>query len=133
LPDALRRAVERTFETTLGSTVLTRERAQELADDVLRGAEKRASRAGRGVREAGQRPRDAAAGVGDRLREVVSDLKLPGTEDVRELRAEVEALRRRIDKLERELRGGGTSARRKSTAGSARASTTRRRKGGGTR
>jgi polyhydroxyalkanoate synthesis regulator phasin len=102
LPDALRRAVERTFQSTVGSATLTRERAQELADDVLHRAEESAARAGRGVREAGHRPRDAAAGVGDRVRELIGDIG-SGNEEVVQLREELSRLNRRIDDLERKL------------------------------
>jgi polyhydroxyalkanoate synthesis regulator phasin len=137
LPDALRRAVERTFESTLGSTVLTRERAQELADEVLRRAEDRATRAGRGVRdagrgvrEAGQRPREAAAGVGDRVRDAIADLRFVSVDEVRQLRREVAGLRERVDKLERKLSTKGATGRRKS-ASATRASKTRRSKRSG--
>lgn len=83
LPDAVRRAVERTFQSTLGSRALSRERAQELVDEVVRQAEAGAARAGRGVREAGHR--------------------LTGSE-TEDLKGEVERLRRRVNRLERELR-----------------------------
>ena len=103
VPDAVRRAVERTFQSTLGSSPLTRERAQELADDVLRRAEESAARAGRGVRQAGVRQREAAAGVGDRLRDAIAEIRSIGGDEIGQLRSEVETLRRRVDKLEREL------------------------------
>jgi polyhydroxyalkanoate synthesis regulator phasin len=103
VPDAVRRAVERTFQTTLGSSPLTRERAQELADDVLRRAESSAARAGRGVRKAGERQRDAAVGVGDRLRDAIAEIRSIGGDEIANLRSEIENLRRRIDALEREL------------------------------
>jgi polyhydroxyalkanoate synthesis regulator phasin len=104
VPDAVRRAVARTIQSTLGPAALTRERAQELADDVLRRAEGSAARAGRGVREAGQKPRDAAAGMGDRLREAIAELRGFGSDEIEELRSEVELLRLRVDQLERKLR-----------------------------
>jgi polyhydroxyalkanoate synthesis regulator phasin len=105
VPDAVRRAVERTFQSTVGSSPLTRERAQELADDVLRRAEESAARAGRGVRKAGERPRDAAAGVGDRLRDAIAEIRSIGGDEIGQLRSEVEQLKLRVDELERELRG----------------------------
>ena len=71
VPDTVRRAVERTFQSTLGSGGLTRDRAQELVDDVLRHAEAGAARAGRGVREAGQTTARSGVGVGERVRERV--------------------------------------------------------------
>jgi polyhydroxyalkanoate synthesis regulator phasin len=100
--DAVRRAVERTFQSTLGSSPLTRERAQELADDVLRRAEEGAARAGRGVRQAGVRQREAAVGVGDRLRDAITEIRSIGGDEIGRLRSEVEELKRRVDELERE-------------------------------
>jgi polyhydroxyalkanoate synthesis regulator phasin len=103
VPDAVRRAVARTIQSTLGPAGLTRERAQDLADDVLRRAEDQAGRARRGVRDAGQKPREAAAEVGDRLRDAIADLRGPTNEEIDQLRSEVELLRLRVDQLEREL------------------------------
>jgi polyhydroxyalkanoate synthesis regulator phasin len=117
VPDAVRRAVERTFQSTLGSAALTRERAQDLADDVLRRAEEGAVRARRGVREAGHRQREAAVGVGDRLRDAIAELRGIGAEEVKDLRSEVEQLRRRVDELERKVRAGSTTNRPKAATG----------------
>src|SRR5256885_12853307 len=76
-PEAVRRAVERTVQSTVGSAGLTRDRAQEIVDEVVRRAEQSAARAGRGVREsvgrAGHRQAEAAAGVGDILPEAIPD------------------------------------------------------------
>jgi polyhydroxyalkanoate synthesis regulator phasin len=135
VPDAVRRAVERTFQTTLGSATLTRERAQEVVDDVLKGAEQRAARAGRGVRGVGQRQRDAAVGVGDRLRDVIADLRGASVIDLSELRVEVQKLRRRVDRLEDVLtvRNGEESkpkARRSGGASNRRSTASRRRSAG---
>jgi polyhydroxyalkanoate synthesis regulator phasin len=105
VPDAVRRAVERTFQSTVGSSPLTRERAQELADDVLRRAEESAARAGRGVRKAGERQREAAVGVGDRLRDAIAEIRSIGGDEIGQLRSEVEQLKLRVEELERELRG----------------------------
>ena len=130
MPDTVRRAVARTFQSTLGSASLTRERAQELADDVLRGAERGAVRAGRGVREAGHRQRDAAVGVGDRVREAIAELRGMTGDDLSELRIEIDRLRRRVDELERKLRASESNARPKSPTGaqrSTRRSATRRK------
>jgi polyhydroxyalkanoate synthesis regulator phasin len=80
VPEAVRRAVEKTVQSTLGTAGASRERAQELADDVLR-----------------------RASVADRLRDAIQDLRTIGTagEDIKELRAEVAALRRRVEQLEK--------------------------------
>jgi polyhydroxyalkanoate synthesis regulator phasin len=110
VPDAVRRAVARTIQSTLGPAGLTRERAQELADDVLRRAEHGAARAGKAVGEAGQRQREAAAGVGDRVRDAIADLRGPGSDDIEQLRSEVELLRLRVDQLERKLSASGARA-----------------------
>ena len=85
VPDAVRRAVERTVQSTLGSAEVTRERAQELVDDVVRMAEHSAARAGRGVRGAGQRPAVAA----DRVRDALQDLRT-ATERLAERVAQLE-------------------------------------------
>jgi polyhydroxyalkanoate synthesis regulator phasin len=119
VPDAVRRAVERTFQSTLGSGPLTRERAQELADDVLRRAEEGAVRAGRGVRKAGVRQREAAAGVGDRLRDAITEIRSIGGDEISQLRSEVEQLRRRVDDLERQLAARKTKSPKSGSAKSA--------------
>jgi polyhydroxyalkanoate synthesis regulator phasin len=140
VPDSVRRAVARTIQTTLGPAGLTRERAEELADDVLRRAEDSAARAGRGVKEAGQRPREAAVGVGDRVREAIAELRGLGSEELEQLRSEVELLRLRVDQLEKKLSArGATGARgaRKSQASTAaktaRARESRAKRSGNTR
>jgi polyhydroxyalkanoate synthesis regulator phasin len=73
--DAVRSAVDRTFQATLGQAQLTRERAQELVDEV--------------------------AGAASRVRDVLEDLRVATGEDVRALRARIEELERRVDALER--------------------------------
>ena len=101
VPDAVRRAVERTIESTFGSGVQTRERAQDLVDDVLRRAEQGAARATRGVRDVTDKQREAASGVGERLVAAIADLRLATGDDVRQLHAAIERLERRVAKLER--------------------------------
>jgi polyhydroxyalkanoate synthesis regulator phasin len=110
VPDAVRRAVNRTIQSTLGPAGLTRERAQELADDVLRRAEHGAARAGKAMGGAGQRQREAAAGVGDRVKDAIADLRGPASDDLEQLRSEVEMLRLRVDQLERKLGAPGRRA-----------------------
>jgi polyhydroxyalkanoate synthesis regulator phasin len=109
--DAVRRAVARTIQNTLGPASLSRERAQELADDMLRRAEDSAARAGRGVRDAGQRPRSAAVGVGDRVRDAITELRRLSGEDTGQLRSDLERLRQRVDELERSVETLSASSR----------------------
>ena len=80
IPDALRDAVDRTVQ----ATVETRERAQDAVDDLVKGAEK----GGRSMR----------AAVEDRL---------PATQDdVREIKAELRRIGRRLDEIEKRLPAG---------------------------
>jgi polyhydroxyalkanoate synthesis regulator phasin len=96
----VRRAVERTVHTTVGSAGLTRDRAQEVVDEVVNRAERTAARAGRGVRGAGQRPAEAAAGVSDRVREALHDLRQMTGDEMKELRGAIERLASQVESLE---------------------------------
>jgi cell division septum initiation protein DivIVA len=71
--DAVRGAVERTFQATAGGTDSARDRGRSLLDDVANAAQ--------------------------RIRESFDDLRV--LEDVRGLRAEIEALSRRVAELEK--------------------------------
>src|SRR5215218_4208665 len=71
--DAVRGAVERTFQATTGSTEGARDRGRNLLDDV--------------------------ASAAQRIRESFDDLRV--LEDVRGLRTEIEALSRRVAELEK--------------------------------
>jgi hypothetical protein len=103
LPDALREAVERTVESTLGSAGRSRDAAQgalddlaETVEDLRKGAEQRIARSRRAVAEA-------------------IDTRRPATyEDVRELKAELRAIGRRLDKIEARLPKGRAPAKRAS-------------------
>src|SRR5215208_6839617 len=72
--DAVRGAVERTFQATTGSTEGARDRGRSLLDDV--------------------------ASAAQRIRESFDDLRV--LEDVRGLRAEIEALSKRVAELEKQ-------------------------------
>lgn len=74
--DAVRTAVDRTFQATVGQAQVTRGRAQELVDELAQ-----------------------ATG---RVRDVLDDLRVATGEDVRELHAETNELRRRVAALERQ-------------------------------
>jgi chromosome segregation ATPase len=105
LPEALRDAVERTVEATLGSAERSRSAASsaldelaETVDDLRRGAEQRLARSRRSVTGAIEGRRPATH------------------EDIRELRAELRAIGRRLDAIEERLpakrrssSGGGSS------------------------
>jgi polyhydroxyalkanoate synthesis regulator phasin len=78
--DAVRSAVDRTFQATLGQAQVTRERAQELVDEV--------------------------ASAASRVRDVLEDLRVATGEDVRMLKARIETLERRVDQLERSQKPG---------------------------
>jgi uncharacterized protein YoxC len=73
--EAVRGAVERTFQATTGSTESARDRGRSLLDDV--------------------------ASAAQRIRESFDDLRV--LEDVRGLRAEIEALSRRVAELEKQV------------------------------
>jgi polyhydroxyalkanoate synthesis regulator phasin len=100
LPDALREAVERTVEATLGSAGRSREAAQGALDDLAgsvedmrRGAGERIARSRRSVTEA------------------IEGRRLATQDDLREVKAELRAIGRRLDAIEERLpakRGAGT-------------------------
>jgi polyhydroxyalkanoate synthesis regulator phasin len=83
--DQVRTAVDEAFQAAAGQAQVTRDRAQELVDEL--------------------------SGAAGRLREVLDDLRPPTSDDVRALRAEIKALRsevgalgERITKLEKPKR-----------------------------
>lgn len=101
LPDAVREAVDRTVQATRGSAVQTRDRAQgavddlvETVDDLVKGAE------GRIVRG-----RRAAARAIDDVRPVTN-------EDMRELKAELRRIGRRLEGIEERLPAEPAAAKR---------------------
>jgi len=105
--DNLRDAVEKTVEATLGSAERSRSAAQGALDDLVesvedlrKGAEDRLSRGRRSVTEAieGRRP-------------ATSD-------DIKELKAELRAIGRRLDRIEERLPAKRTSAKSSSTKSS---------------
>jgi polyhydroxyalkanoate synthesis regulator phasin len=77
-PETLRSAVDRTVQATLGQAQVTRERAQELVDEL--------------------------AGTAGKVREAIPDLRPVTTEDLKGLQARLDALERRLAKLERQRR-----------------------------
>jgi hypothetical protein len=108
LPDALREAVERTIDATVGSAGRSREAAQGALDDfagsvegLRKDAETRLARGRRSVSEAIEGRRPATH------------------EDIREVRAELRAIGRRLDAIEERLparRATGKTAAKKAPA-----------------
>ena len=72
--DAVRQAVDEAFQAAAGQAQFTRERAQEIVDEL--------------------------SGAAGRLRDVLDDLRPPTGDDVRELREEMRALAARVAALE---------------------------------
>ncbi|HEY0633541.1 MAG TPA: hypothetical protein VGC98_15905, partial [Thermoleophilaceae bacterium] len=85
IPDAVRDAVERTIQATVGSAQQTRGRAQDAVDDLVERAEA-------GAEQVRQRVRGAI------------DTTRPATyEELRDVEAELRALGRRLDAIEERL------------------------------
>jgi polyhydroxyalkanoate synthesis regulator phasin len=102
--DAVRDAVDRTVQATIGSAQLTRGRAQDAVDELVRTAG-----AGAGA------VRGAVAGAFEERRPATS-------EDMKELQAELRRISRRLTAIERQLGdgGGGSTSRAGSGAGARR-------------
>jgi BMFP domain-containing protein YqiC len=97
--DAVRGAVERTFQATAGGTDAARDRGRSLLDDV--------------------------ASAAQRIRESFDDLRV--LEDVRGVRAELDALRSRVEELEKQVAAAKPAPARKTTARAGRATGTARK------
>lgn len=114
-PDRLRLAVERTLTEAVGSAATsgerTRERAQELVDDVVR----RGQEASRELARRSQEARDASSSMAQRVVEAVQDLRLASADEVRGLQSAVDELERRVAALEADpqpegqAEGGGST------------------------
>jgi polyhydroxyalkanoate synthesis regulator phasin len=72
--DAVRQAVDEAFQAAAGQAQFTRERAQDIVEEL--------------------------SGAAGRLRDVLEDMRPAGTDELRDLRKEVHALAVRVDKLE---------------------------------
>ncbi len=101
--DAVRSAVDRTVHATVGGASVTRERAQDLVDEVAQAA--------------------------TRVREVIDDLRIATGEDLRAVADGVHALERRVAALERALAEADPQGAREAAndAGKARAGASARR------
>ena len=104
MPDAVREAVDRTVQATIGSAQLTRGRAQEAVDEL--------------VRTAGS----SAGAVRERVIGVYEDRRPVTNEDLNEIRTELRKISRRLGAIERRLENGDetseTSGGRSSRGGS---------------
>ena len=85
VPDAVREAVERTVQATVGSAQITRDRAQDAVDEV--------------VKSAGQ----SRKAMTERVRGAIDERRPVTNEDIRELRTELRAIGRRLDAIEKRL------------------------------
>jgi polyhydroxyalkanoate synthesis regulator phasin len=102
--DALRTAIERTFEATASSAAETGVRARELLDEVVR--------RGQGARDDAARRLEDARDDATRKLEGARDDAARHIEDAREasarrIEAELRALSERLEKLEAAVRGSG--------------------------
>jgi len=88
MPDAVREAVDRTVQATIGSAQLGRGRAQEAVDELVRGAEA------------------SAGAVRERVRRAFEAGRPATSEDLRELRSELRQVSRRLAAIERLLEDG---------------------------
>jgi polyhydroxyalkanoate synthesis regulator phasin len=82
--DAVRTAVDRTYQATVGQADVTRERAQEIVDELTQAA--------------------------SRVRSTLAELRVPTREELRALQDELAALERRVAKLERAREAGAQAA-----------------------
>jgi hypothetical protein len=85
VPDAVRDAVERTIQATVGSAQETRGRGQKAVDDIVKGAE------------------TGVGAVRERVRGAIESGRPATYEDVRDLQAELRRLGRRLDAIEQRL------------------------------
>jgi hypothetical protein len=114
LPDAVREAVDRTLQVTREGAETTRTRAQDAVDELVKGA------------EAG------AEAVRDRVRGAIEERRPATSDDLRDLRAELRAIGRRLDAIEERLPAPGS--RRSGSGGTAKrsgSSATAKRSGSG--
>ena len=97
VPEAVREAVDRTVQATIGSAQLTRGRAQEAVDELVRTAESRAGAVRERVVGAFESSRPAS---GEELQEVVTEL--------RRISRRLAAIERRLDEGDGRLAGAAT-------------------------
>jgi chromosome segregation ATPase len=101
-PGDLRDAVERTVQATLGSAERQRERTQGAIDDLAGTVD--------------QLRRGAEAGLA-RGRRAIEDRRPATSEDIRELKAEIRRIGRRLDKIEERLPAKRSGTKRPASGG----------------
>jgi chromosome segregation ATPase len=106
-PGDLRDAVERTVQATLGSAERQRERTQGALDDLAGTVD--------------QLRRGAEAGLA-RGRRVIEDRRPATSEDIRELKAEIRRIGRRLDEIEERLPAKRSGTKRSSSSSGAKRS-----------
>jgi chromosome segregation ATPase len=106
-PGDLRDAVERTVQATLGSAERQRERTQGALDDLAGTVD--------------QLRRGAEAGIA-RGRRAIEDRRPATSEDIKELKAEIRRIGRRLDEIEERLPAKRSGAKRSSSGGGAKRS-----------
>jgi hypothetical protein len=110
VPDAVREAVERTVQATLGQAAQAqqqtrgraqdaRTRAQEVVDDVVKGARTTRGRA----QEAVEGVVKSAEVVGERVRGALEDARPATHDDINDLKRELRAIGRRLEAIEQRL------------------------------
>jgi ABC-type transporter Mla subunit MlaD len=104
LPEAVREAVDRTLQATREGAETTRTRAQDAVDELVKGA------------EAG------AEAVRDRVRGAIEERRPATSDDIRDLRAELRAIVRRLDAIEERLPAPAPAAKRTAGSGAAKRS-----------
>ena len=107
VPDALRKAVERTFAATAESAAETRDRAGGVLDQVTRrGREARETVSGRAqeardsVSGRAQEARESSSGAASKVIEAIEGMRLASHDDVQALSDKVDELSKRVSKLE---------------------------------
>lgn len=88
ITDALRDAVDKTFQSALGGSGVSGGSARDLVDEVVKRSEE-------GARSASE--------FGNRIRDSIKDLRLATGDDLKKIHGEIEEIRERLSCLEKDL------------------------------